>query len=113
MIVTKPVKLLVGTTNPGKITELDNLLDGLPVTLVSLGDVGSYSEVDENGSTFTENASLKAAGYALQTGLLTLADDSGLEVDALDKGPGVFSARYGGENTGFDQKIRMLLSEVN
>ena len=88
-------KLLIATGNPGKMREYRELLAGVPFQLVSLSDVGITDEVEETGSTFHENAALKTNGYAALSGLLTLADDSGLEVDALDGAPGVYSARYG------------------
>src|SRR3954463_8464142 len=89
-------KLLVATNNKGKLTELNGLLAGLPLELISLSDIGCTVEIEETGSTFAENAALKASGYARLAGIATLADDSGLEVAALDNRPGVFSARYGG-----------------
>ena len=73
------------------------MLDGLPYEVLSLEDVGIKADVEETGSTFEENAVLKARAYAAMSGELTLADDSGLEVDALDGGPGVKSARYSGQ----------------
>ena len=88
-------KLLIATGNPGKMREYCELLSGIPFQLVSLFDVGITDEVEETGTTFHENAALKTNGYAALSGLLTLADDSGLEVDALDGAPGVYSARYG------------------
>ena len=88
-------KLLIATGNPGKMREYRELLSGIPFQLVSLFDVGITDEVEETGTTFHENAALKTNGYAALSGLLTLADDSGLEVDALDGAPGVYSARYG------------------
>ena len=88
-------KLLIATGNPGKMREYRELLSGVPFQLVSLSDVGITDEVEETGTTFHENAALKTSGYAALSGLLTLADDSGLEVDALDGAPGVYSARYG------------------
>ena len=88
-------KLLIATGNPGKMREYRELLSGIPFQLVSLLDVGITDEVEETGTTFHENAALKTNGYAALSGLLTLADDSGLEVDALDGAPGVYSARYG------------------
>ena len=88
-------KLLIATGNPGKMREYRELLSGIPFQLVSLFDVGITGEVEETGTTFRENAALKTNGYAALSGLLTLADDSGLEVDALDGAPGVYSARYG------------------
>ena len=75
-------------------------------------DFQSISEVAETGSTFEENAVLKARGYALQTGMMALADDSGLEIMALEGSPGVLSARYGGDDSSFEQKMAMLLHEM-
>ena len=88
-------KLLIATGNPGKMREYQQLLQEIPFELVSLDDAGVSEEVEETGLTFAENASLKARTYSVLGGLLTLADDSGLEVDALDGEPGVRSARYG------------------
>jgi XTP/dITP diphosphohydrolase len=88
-------KLLIATGNPGKMREYRELLSSIPFQLVSLSDMGITDEVEETGVTFHENAALKTSGYATLSGLLTLADDSGLEVDALDGAPGVYSARYG------------------
>ncbi len=89
-------KLLIATGNRHKFEEFRALLAGLPAELLSLGDAGIVDEVEETGATFRENAQLKAEGYAGQSGLLTLADDSGLEIAALGGRPGVLSARYGG-----------------
>ena len=104
--------LLVATGNKGKLVELRQLLAGMPVDLVSLSDIGCTVEVEETGSTFAENAALKAREYALITGLTTLADDSGLEVEALGNRPGVLSARYGGAELPFDKKMSMVLGEI-
>ena len=104
-------KLLVATSNSGKIAELRDLLAGLPLDLIGLGELNA-SEVPETGATFIDNARLKATGYARQTGMLAIADDSGLEVDALNGRPGVLSARYGGD-VGFDKKMQMLLAEMD
>lgn len=109
----KREKILIGTTNPGKVRELGQLFGGLPIDLVGLNDIGISTEVDESGSTFSENARLKAVGYARLSGLRTLGDDSGLEVKALGDRPGVLSARYGGENIVFDDRIRLLLRELS
>ncbi len=105
-------KLLVATGNKGKLSELKGLLANIPIELLSLKDIGCAVEIEETGATFAENAALKAQGYARITGIPTLADDSGLEVDALDNRPGVFSARYGGADLGFDKKMVMLLDEI-
>ncbi len=91
-------KILVASTNPGKIAELRAMLD-FDVELLSLSDFEEVSEIKEDGSTFAENARKKAIGYAKSTGLWTIADDSGLEVDALGGEPGVKSARFSGEKT--------------
>ncbi|MET0752740.1 MAG: RdgB/HAM1 family non-canonical purine NTP pyrophosphatase [Pyrinomonadaceae bacterium] len=104
--------LLVATGNAGKVRELKEFLVDLPVVLRDLNEFSEVSEVEETGATFTENAILKAAGYATQTELWTVADDSGLEVEALGGAPGVFSARYAGENAGDEAKIAKLLSEL-
>ncbi len=88
------MKLLVATTNPGKMAEYHALLTGLAVEMVGLRDLAIDLEVEENGSTFEENARLKARVYADASGLITLADDSGLCVDALGGAPGIHSARY-------------------
>ena len=105
--------LLVATGNPGKMREYTGLLGGAPFRLVSLRDVGITQEVEETGGTFAENAWLKASGYAAMSGLLTLADDSGLEVDALGGEPGVRSARYGGDACRTDEdRVALLLRNL-
>ena len=112
-------KILVATTNPGKISELRAMLD-LDVELAGLADFPNINEIKEDGETFAENARKKAVGYAKQTGLWTLADDSGLVVDALGGEPGVKSARFSGakdkERTLLDHKnmakVLKLLEEV-
>jgi XTP/dITP diphosphohydrolase len=92
-------KLLIATRNPGKVREYRRLLRDVSYELVSLEDLGITEEVKETGETFEENARLKACTYAVRGGMLTLADDSGLEVDALGGEPGVRSARYGEESS--------------
>ncbi|MEO7674043.1 MAG: RdgB/HAM1 family non-canonical purine NTP pyrophosphatase [Pyrinomonadaceae bacterium] len=106
------MELLIATSNRGKVREIEELLSATAVRFRSLLDFPGVIEVEETGSTFEENAILKAVGYALQTGLWALADDSGLEIAALGNAPGVLSARYGGDGTGFDQKMSMLLGEM-
>ena len=106
-------KLLIATGNPGKMREYVDLLQGIPFELVSLRDLGITHEVEETGETFEENAWLKASEYAAISGLLTLADDSGLEVDALSGEPGVRSARYGGDSCTSDQdRVELLLKNM-
>jgi XTP/dITP diphosphohydrolase len=87
-------QLLVATTNQGKLREIRTLMAGVPLELISLADIASIAEPEETGTTFEENARLKARYYAERSGLLTVAEDSGLVVDALDGEPGVRSARF-------------------
>jgi len=87
-------RLLVATTNRDKFQEISDILDGVPIALASLRDVAPVIEPEETGSTFEENARLKARYYAAHSGLLTVAEDSGLVVDALDGEPGIYSARF-------------------
>lgn len=90
------MKLLVATTNPGKIREIAGILARLRVTVVSLDDLPHVIEPEETGRTFAENARLKALYYHSASGLPTVADDSGLEIDALEGAPGIHSARWEG-----------------
>lgn len=105
--------LLIATFNKGKRQEFCELLANLPFVISDLESFSSIQPVPENGETFIENASLKASGYAKQTGLLTMADDSGLEVDALNGAPGVLSARYGNEGASDAERTTRLLSELS
>ncbi|NTV64317.1 MAG: RdgB/HAM1 family non-canonical purine NTP pyrophosphatase [Oscillochloris sp.] len=89
-------ELLIATHNPGKLREYAAIFDGLGLRLRTLDDLGISQDIDETGTTFEANARLKAEGYLALSGLPTLADDSGLEVAALNGAPGVYSARYGG-----------------
>lgn len=107
------MEIVIGTKNTGKIKELADILADSPVTLRSLNDFANVSEPEETGADFIENAVLKAREYARQTGLWALADDSGLEVEALGNAPGVFSARYAGKNATNEERIAKLLGELN
>ncbi|MFN0140206.1 MAG: RdgB/HAM1 family non-canonical purine NTP pyrophosphatase [Pyrinomonadaceae bacterium] len=107
-----PKKLLIATNNAGKVTELRSMITDIPLEIVGLDSFADLTEVAETGDTFDENARLKALGYAEQTGVTALADDSGLEVAALGGRPGVLSARYGGIETSFTEKINLLLNEL-
>jgi XTP/dITP diphosphohydrolase len=89
-------RLLIATTNPGKLHEIERILEGLPVALVTLRDYPTVPAPEETGQTFADNARLKALYYAHATGLLSVADDSGLEIEALENAPGVHSARWNG-----------------
>ena len=113
LMTEKNLELLLATVNTGKIIELKKLFAGLPVELRSLRDFDGITDVEETGATFEENAILKAGSYARQTGMFALADDSGLEIAALDNRPGVMSARYAGDDTGFEEKMAKLLWELD
>jgi XTP/dITP diphosphohydrolase len=106
------LELVIATYNPGKIREVQEALKGLPLRLRYLSEFAHVSAVSEAGRTYKENAVLKAIGYAKQTGMCALADDSGLEVDALDGRPGVFSARFGGEHASNSDRIKALLHQL-
>ncbi|HZG53185.1 MAG TPA: RdgB/HAM1 family non-canonical purine NTP pyrophosphatase [Pyrinomonadaceae bacterium] len=113
MTTQTPSELLIATNNAGKIRELTGLLANLPLRLRQLSEFPQITEVEETGQTFAENASLKARLYSRQTQLWTLADDSGLEVDALDGAPGVLSARYAGRNATDEERCARLLAELS
>jgi XTP/dITP diphosphohydrolase len=106
-------ELLIATGNKGKVAELRLLLAGLQLWLRDLAEFPRALEVEETGKTFADNAALKAQGYAVQTGLWTLADDSGLEVEALGGAPGVFSARYGGAGLTDTDRVKRLLEALS
>ena len=105
-------KLLLATNNTGKIKEYRSLLQGLPFELVTPKELGIAMDVEEKGATYAENARLKACALAKESGLPTLADDSGLEVDALNGEPGVKSARYAGESASDAERVNYLLSKL-
>lgn len=106
-----PTDLLVATTSRDKLREWRGLLDGLPLRLLTLRDVGIDSAVEETGATFEENARLKADAYGAASGLLTLAEDSGLEVRALNNQPGVYSARWEGDDYAHKNALLVRLLE--
>ena len=105
-------RLVIATTNPHKVEEFQRLLAGLPFELVSLTDVGVVADVEETGATFAENAIIKAVAYAEMTGLPALADDSGLEIDAMDGAPGIYSARWAGPDITYAARNRMLVDRL-
>lgn len=107
-----PTELLIATRNEGKVAEIRPLLAELPLRLRSLKEFPEIDEVEETGTTFAENAAIKARSYAESTRLWTLSDDSGLEVHALGGTPGVYSARYGGAGLSYDERIKRLLEEL-
>lgn len=102
--------LLVATNNPGKLREFRSLLG--PLDLAAPGDLGLDLEVEENGDSFEANATLKARAFAAATGLVALADDSGLEVDALGGAPGIHAARYGAPGLDDMGRCRLLLEQL-
>jgi XTP/dITP diphosphohydrolase len=106
----KSTKMLIGTNNAGKVRELMTILGVLPVETVTLRQAGIEMDVAETGATYEANARLKAESFAQVTGLLTLADDSGLEVEALGGGPGVYSARYAGDGASDAARRARLLA---
>ena len=107
-----PASLLIATNNSHKVAEFQRLLRGDDVLLLTPADAGIALDVDETGETFEANARLKAQAFCAASGLPSLADDSGIEVDALGGRPGVRSARYGGEGLDDAGRVRLLLSEL-
>jgi len=104
--------LLLATTNRHKLEEYRAIFSDLPFTMLSLYDVHLDIHVEETGATFAENAELKARVYAQASGLLALADDSGLEIDALGGAPGVYSARFAGQETSYEERFRLILERL-
>ncbi|HEU4594647.1 MAG TPA: RdgB/HAM1 family non-canonical purine NTP pyrophosphatase [Pyrinomonadaceae bacterium] len=106
-------ELLVATHNEGKTRELVELLAGTPLKLRGLSELPWIEEAEETGATFAENAVLKARHYGSLSGLRTLADDSGLAVDALGGEPGIYSARYGGREISYAERMALLLEALD
>lgn len=106
------IEIVVASKNAGKVAEFASVLADLPVKVRALSDFGNVTEAIEDGETFYANAVLKAEHYAKITGLPCLADDSGLEVDALGGAPGVYSARYSGDNATDEANNSKLLNEL-
>ena len=106
-------RLLIATNNPGKLAELQRLLTGCGWELVSPATLGLALPDDEPGQTYEENAKIKALNGARASGLVTLADDSGLEIDALDGAPGARSARFLGEGAGFEERFAEILGRMS
>lgn len=105
-------KLLIATTNQGKVAEFADMMADLAVEWVSLADLGITADVAETGTTFAANAWLKAEAYGRLAGIITLADDSGLEVDALAGSPGLHTARYGGAHLSHVERYQLLLKNL-
>jgi XTP/dITP diphosphohydrolase len=104
--------LLLASQNPGKLNEMRLLVAGLPFRVVGPVEVGIGDAPDETGRSFLENATIKALAYARRSGLLTVADDSGLSVDALGGGPGLHSSRFGGEGASDLERNLLLLEKL-
>lgn len=105
-------ELLLATTNLHKLEEYRAIFADIPFQLVSLRDLRLDMDVEETGSTFAENAELKALAYARISGLLSLADDSGLEIDALGGAPGIYSARFAGRETPYAERFRLIEEQL-
>lgn len=105
-------RLLLGTRNPGKVKEITTILEGSGWSFSSLREFAAVGPAAEDGVTYAENAIAKARFYAAATGLLALADDSGLEVAALGGAPGIYSARYAGDDASDADRRKLLLSEL-
>lgn len=105
-------RVVIGTANPHKIREIRRIVGDLPVVWLDLNDFPPGPEVEEHGATFAENARIKSEAYSRRTGELALADDSGLEVDALDGRPGVISARWAGPDQDAGRNIDKLLADL-
>ena len=106
-------KIVFATGNAGKMKEIREILGDLDIELLSLKDAGIHADIVEDGKTFEENAQIKAKAICDLTGEIVLADDSGLEIDALNKEPGVYSARYMGEDTSYDVKNKNLIDRLD
>ena len=109
--ILEVMRILLATTNPGKIIELERILSSQSIEVIGLGGLTAPEDI-ETGSTFAENALLKARYFHNRSGLPTVADDSGLEVEALGGRPGIYSARYGGPNATDAERTAKLLEEM-
>ncbi len=105
-------RVIFATSNEGKMKEIREILSDLDIELLSLKDAGLKPEIEENGITFEENAIIKAKEVMKLTGEIVLADDSGLEVDFMDKAPGVYSARFMGEDTSYQIKNQFIIDQL-
>ena len=105
-------KIIFATSNQGKMDEIRMIMKDCPLPIVSLKEAGIDADIEENGKTFEENAIIKAETIMKLTGCLTLADDSGLEVDYINKEPGVLSARYLGYDTPYDIKNQSIIDRL-
>ncbi len=105
-------RIIFATTNQGKVREVKMMMDGFDVELLTMGEAGINVDIVEDGTTFEENAVIKAKAIMEMTGEIALADDSGLEVDYLDGAPGIYSARFLGEDTSYDAKNKYIIEKL-
>ena len=105
-------RIIFATSNEGKMKEIRLIMADSGYEVVSLKEAGISADIEENGTTFEENAVIKASAIAKLTGLPVMADDSGLEVDFMDKAPGIYSARFLGEDTSYDIKNNYILDKL-
>ena len=106
-------RIIFATTNENKMKEIREILADFPVEILSLKEAGIQADIDENGSSFEENAAIKAEAIERMTCAIVLADDSGLEVDYLNKEPGIYSARYMGEDTPYSVKNKSIIDRLD
>lgn len=104
--------VVVATQNAGKVKEIKEILADLPVEVKTMGEIGVDIDIEETGSTFEENAIIKAEALITFTDAIVIADDSGLEIDCLNKEPGVYSARYMGKDTPYEIKNQLILEKL-
>ena len=107
------MKVIFATGNENKLREIRQITADMDIEIISMKDAGYYTDVEETGTTFEENAYLKASAIAKKCGLPTLADDSGLEIDYLGKEPGIYSSRYMGEDTPYPVKNAELIKRLD
>ena len=105
--------IIIATKNNDKVLEIREILADMPFSIKCMKDIGMYDEIDECGSTFEENAMIKAKYIFDKTGVIVIADDSGLEIDFLDGEPGIYSARFAGEDASYEEKINVILSRLS
>ena len=104
--------IILATNNKSKVKEISEMMSGSDITFVSLADAGINADVEETGTTFEENALIKAREICKLSGKPSISDDSGLEIDALDGAPGIYSSRFMGEGTSYDIKNNALLEKL-
>ena len=106
-------KIILATGNENKVREIRQIMEGCGIEIISMKEAGVFEDITEDGTTFEENAVIKAKTIAAKAGMLTLADDSGIEIDFLDKAPGIYSARFMGENTPYSEKNSAILDKLS